>query len=232
MKAKWIFIFTITYLAGLVSCTELDNYDAPTGTIYGKVIDNITNEPILTEEPNGFRVRYIEQNYINPSVSVQNFYGKADGTFERGYIFPATYKVFPIEGAFFPVTDSATVVVEDNGRTEVNFTVTPYLNVTASAVADGNDIVITYNISRTQTGDKIAVRRALCSYVPTVSNTVYYKDVTTSLTGISDEVILETTYTDTIQDFPSGTYYVRAAARTNNANSRFNYSPVMKIEIP
>ncbi len=230
MRTNWI--LGLTCLFCLLACTKLDNYTAPTGTIYGKVIDAVTQQPLLTEIPNGFRIRYIEQDYINPNVSVQNFYGKADGSFERGYIFAASYKVFPIEGAFFPVKDSTLVVVTDNQKTEVIFTVVPYLNIDASVKVDGKNIVVDYKISRPQVGDKIFQRRALCSKVPTVNNTVFYKDVTTNLSGINDNTILNTNYSDTIKGLAAGTYYVRAAARTSNANSKFNYSAVVEVVVP
>lgn len=234
LKYTYILIFLVLCGGFLAGCTELDNYEEPEwGTIYGKLIDSVTGEPMLTEQPNGFRIRYIEQDY-EFDVSPQNFHGKADGTFERSDIVPAAYKVFPIEGPFIPVSDSATVVVPPNGRAEVNFTVTPYLNVNASAVVSGTAIEVTYTISRPQFTSKIQERKTLCSDIPTVShaNGVFIKHVTTNLSGVSDNVILSTTYKDVITGLQSGkTYWVRAAARVN-ASGRFNYSPVFEVTIP
>jgi hypothetical protein len=234
LRYTHILTLMILCISLLPACTELDNYDEPEwGTIYGKLIDSVTGEPMLTEQPGGFRIRYIEQGY-QFDVSPQNFHGKADGTFERSDIVPATYKVLPIEGPFIPVIDSATVVVPPNGRAEVNFTVTPYLNVNASAVASGTTIEVTYTLSRPQFTSKIQERKTLCSDVPTVShaNGVFIKHVTTTLSGISDEVILSTTYKDVITGLQSGkTYWVRAAARVN-ASGRFNYSPVFEVKLP
>ena len=232
MKTTYLLLFFVACVAGMASCSKLDNYDPPSATIFGSVIDSTTNTPILTEQPNGFQVRLIEQNYKNPNVLVQNFFGKADGTFERSRLFAATYKVIPIEGAFFPLVDTAMVTVASNGRAEINFKVMPYLSLDASAKAEGNNIIVTYKISRQRVGHKITERKTLCSVVPTVSNTVWYKNASASLSSTSDDQILATTYTDTIKDLPSGTYYVCAAARTANPNNRFNYSPVFKITIP
>lgn len=216
----------------LGACSDLDNYDPPTGTIYGRLIDETSDEPFETEQPNGFRIRYIEQDYINPNVAIQNFHGKADGSFERSDIFPATFKVFPIEGAFFPLTDSATVTV--SGRTEVNFNIVPYLHLNATAEAyNGNNIIVRYNISRSLAGPKIMERKALCSHIPTVNNTVWLQQAATNLSSLSDDTILAGSYADTIKALETGkTYYIRAAARTANANNRFNYSKTISITLP
>jgi len=216
----------------LAACSKLDNYEGPTGTIFGKVIDSVTKQPIFTEQPNGILIRYIEQDYINSKVSPQSFFVKADGTFEKAGVFAATYKVLPVEGAFFPIKDTSTITVDDNGHTEVNFTVTPYLNLAASAKADGNNIVVTYNISRPRAADKIMERKALASVVPTVNNTTWFKNVTTGTNNVNDNVILSTTYSDTIKALPSGKYYVRAAARTGNSYNKFNYSAIAEVTIP
>ena len=229
---KWTILIIHSFLICLAGCSKLDNYEAPNGTLFGNIIDSVTKQPILTEQPNGIQIRYIEQNYINPKVSVQNFFVKDNGTYERAMLFAATYKVIPVEGAFFPVTDTALVTINENGRTELNFTVTPYLNLTANARADGNNIIVTYNITRPRAADKIIERKALVSVVPTVNNTTWFKNVTTSTSSITDNVILSTTYNDTIKSLASGTYYVRAAARTGNAYNKFNYSSVATISIP
>jgi hypothetical protein len=211
------------------SCDKIDNYDFPNGNIYGKLIDQITNENLQSEAPNGFNVKLFEKGGMrnNPII----FTGKPDGTFENALIFQNEYKVLPTEGAFFPV-DTATVQV--GARTEVSFEVMPYLAVTNVTVTPSSgQVTATYNIARNKVGDKIFERVTLVSMVNTVNNVVYNFRKVTSLTGTSDATVLATQYTDVLTGLTSGkTYWVRVAVRTNNALKRYNYSKPFQVTIP
>lgn len=229
MKRKYL-----QYILGLVivavSCKkDIDDYAEPKDTIKGKIIDDITGAPILTEQPDGIKMRLFEDGYGSNLVSI-DFWTKSDGTYEQGRIFPATYKVVPAEGAFFPV-DTQTVTV--NGVAEADFTVTPFLAVEATITPGSGSVSATYKLKRTRVGDKISDAKILASGVPTVSNAVYDpgKSVTRTLTDIPDTTILATQYTDILSGLESGkTYYVRVAARTGGA--KYNYSPVTAVTIP
>lgn len=52
-------LIMITFLGMLVAC-EPDNYELPDGELKGSVIDVITGNPIQTEQPNGYRIKYKE----------------------------------------------------------------------------------------------------------------------------------------------------------------------------
>ena len=60
MKKYILSVLCLTVIGMMVSCNKFDNYDAPDGTISGKVIDNVTGNPIITEQPHGFRIKYDE----------------------------------------------------------------------------------------------------------------------------------------------------------------------------
>jgi hypothetical protein len=207
---------------------EKDNYQAPDGDIYGKLIDNITNLPLQSEQPNGFNIKLFEKGgQMNSPIS---FSGKADGTYENAWIFQNEYKVIPTEGAFFPID---TVVVNVGSRTEVNFTVTPFLAVTNVTVQPSTGkVTASYNIARTVVGDKITERKTLVSKIPTVNNAIFHAKKETSTSGITDAVLLASTFTDEVTDLTPGEYYVRIAVRTNNTLKRYNYSEVFKVTIP
>ncbi len=233
MKHKHIFYGLVSLLVLTVSCGEDDNYAAPDAGIRGSVIDNITKQPIQTEMPNGIRIRMLEKKYATPANI--DFWVKADGTFENTKVFTGVYDIMPIEGAFFPV-DAKEVNVQ--GMTEVNFTVIPYLAITASAAASPGTVTFTYKLSRSQAAGKITEARVMASSIPTVNTTVFdqingaNKSVTRDLSGIDDEVILDSEYTDTIAGLVSGkTYYVRVAARTSTI-AKYNYSPVIIVQVP
>lgn len=217
----------------LISCGKMDNYSDPKETLKGTLIDEVTNKPLVTEEPNGFRLKLSEISWsANPQP--QYFWGKANGTFTNTKIFKGTYQVTPIEGAFFPVpTDSAGI--EINGVVTKDFTVTPYLSVSSTLVVSSGKLDVSYTISRSKVGDKIIDSRVFISTNPNVGNNLFITGVSPmrDLSGKSDATILQTTYTESITNFDEGlkTYYVRVGARTNNTSKRYNFTEVTKLEI-
>ena len=235
-KNIFILLFVIAVLA---SCGKIDNYKAPDGGIYGKVTDLMTNEGIQTEEPNGFNIKMYEKGWsMNTPVT---FAGKPDGTFENTLIFQNEYKVIPVEGAFFTITDTA--VVKVGSHTEVNFSVMPFVAVTNVTVTPGsNKVTVVYNIARNQIGGKITTRKSMLSRVNTCNNTTNDLAASTSTTAITDVTLLATQFTDVINGttaFPlvSGkSYWVRVGVLATgsgfNSLSRYNYSKVFQITMP
>ncbi len=73
----------------------------------------------------------------------------------------------------------------------------------------------------------------IVSEYPSVGNTINEHNVSRDLSATADETVLETHYTDEVTGLTSGKiYYARVAARTNNANKKYNYSEVVKLTIP
>jgi hypothetical protein len=211
----------------LASC-EIDNYEDPNGGIYGNLIDDITKEPLQSEQPQGFNIKLFEKGGRMNSPII--FSGKPDGTFENAWIFQNEYKVVPTEGAFFPAD---TAVVKVGERTEVNFTVTPFLALTDVSIQPGSGkIISSYKIARSRVGGKITERKTLVSRIPTTNNVVFDSKSQTDLSATADEEILATPYTDEVTGLASGKYYVRIAVRTNNGLNKYNYSKVYPVTIP
>lgn len=224
MKIVPIYLLVLPLI--LAACSKVDNYDAPNATIKGSVIDNVTHQPIQSEAPNGFFIR-LEENRSN--TIPLNFNGRADGTFENAAVFSGSYKVVPILGAFFTPD---TAVVNVSGVTNVDFTVTPFLSIAATAKSVSGGAEVTFSLSRSVESGKIKECRALASLSPSVSSVVFNKDVTTDLSGSTDEDILTTQFTQTITGLDAGqTYYVRVAARTDNSSGKYNYSEIIPITV-
>lgn len=238
MKRKNIILF-LFILSLLSACSKIDNYKAPDGGIYGKLTDLMTNEGLQTEQPNGFNIKLFEKGrLLNSPIT---FSGKIDGTFENVLIFQNEYKVLPVEGPFFPITDTA--VVQIGSHTEINFSVMPFLSVTNVTVTPGtNSVTVVYNIARSQVGGKITSRKSMLSRVPTVSNAFNNLYKTTSTTGTSDVTLLATTFTDVITGTSSvplvsgQTYWVRvgvlATGSGYNSLNRYNYSKIIQVTMP
>jgi hypothetical protein len=223
----------ITYFLSLIlilfvtSC-KLDTYDLPNETLQGKLTDAAGN-PFITEQPNGFKIRIIE----NGSPQPRDFWGKPDGTFFNSKIFKGNYKVLPIDGAFFPVTD--TVKTEISGITTINFEIIPYLTINASIVQNGPDLKATYKIKNALGAGKIKSARLLVNkWDPNVGMNYSDKSMIRDLTGIADTTIVQTEYSDVIAGYlQSGvTYYARVAVLANNPLGKYNFSTVQKIVVP
>jgi hypothetical protein len=228
MKLKYI-LYSFSSVCLILSSCKHDNYSAPDAGIKGVITNAITNDQVQTEQPNGIKIRLLEEKY-GASVQPIDFWCKPDGSFENANIFSGKYKVVPVEGAFFP---SDTVEVNVNGLTEVNFKVTPFLTVNASVTSSTAGITTVYTISRDKVGDKIIQCESLVSSYPSVSNTINEFKVTHDISGDTDEEILSKQYTDVIGGLTSGnTYYVRVGALTNNSNNKYNYSQVVQVKIP
>jgi hypothetical protein len=217
--------YILALAALLAACGKIDNYPGPDASIHGAVMEAGSKAPIQTQIPNGIRIRLLETKYKQPLPL--DFWVKEDGTFSCSALFAGHYKVVPVEGAFFPAD---TLELELSGNTEVNFTVTPFLTISASAKPVQGGVAVEYRIGRSQVETKIAEARVMASSVPAVTNTVYDQVVVRNFGETSDDEILATTYRDTVRNLQAGaSYYVRVAARTNNALLKYNYSPVMKI---
>jgi len=229
MKFNNIMIYGFAGICLTFSSCGKDNYAAPNAGIQGKITDAVTNASFQTAQPNGVKIRLIEESY-GTNMTPIDFWCSSDGSFANTALFADKYKIIPIEGAFFPA-DTTEVTI--NGMVTVNFKITPFITLTATAIASIQSVITTYTISRTQVGGKIMACKTLVSSVPSVSTAINEFNVTHDLSGITDQSILSSQYSDTVTGLTSGkTYYVRVAAIAANPNNKYNYSEVFIIKIP
>lgn len=229
MKKIKLFVFFILSALLSSSCSKIDNYDAPEETLTGYLIDMITGEPLVTEQPNGFRIQLAEISWSdNPQL--EYFWGKADGSFQNKRLFPGTYEVQPVEGPFFDVEPKT---MEIKGTVDVVFEVMPYLHVTALNIErNGETLKVSYKIERQQVGGKIIDSRVFVSTNPNVGSNIIDTDLSPlkDLSSIPDEDILGSTFEETITGLNSNkTYYIRIGARTENGEKRYNFTKVVEI---
>ena len=90
MKIRPITIAIV--LATAISSCTVDTYPLPEETLTGKLIcPDGTN--LITEQPNGFKIRMNEIVDGKIADIPQDFWGKADGTFRNTRIFEGSYIV-------------------------------------------------------------------------------------------------------------------------------------------
>lgn len=220
----------ILLLPALLYCKKnnSDNYPTADAELYGALLDAATDEPMQSEQPNGFKIRLLDQSYKN--VIPIDFWGRADGTFQHTKVFSGTYKVIPMEMAAMN-TDTQTLQIK--GRVQAAFKVTPFLRINNLKIErDGNTITVHYSLSRSIFTTKIANRQLLVGKASAVSVNVNQLAVATNLLAIPDEQLLGVTFTDKITVPGPGVWYVRVAAATSNPLGKYNYSPIVKVEIP
>lgn len=226
---KYTHYILILLLSVFISCSrDFDNYPEANAEIYGALLDAATNEPMPSEQPNGFKIRLLTQDIKN-AIPI-DFWGMADGTYQNTKVFSGTYKVFPVELA---AIQPDTQLLQITGRVQADFKVVPFLRIGNVVITkEGNTITVNYSLSRSVVTTKIVNRRLLLGNVPSLSVNVNSQSVATNLSAIPDEQLLGVTFTDKITVPGPGTWYIRVAAATNNPLGKYNYSPVVKIEIP
>ncbi|MDR1331235.1 MAG: DUF3823 domain-containing protein, partial [Tannerella sp.] len=190
--------------AGLASC-ETDNYDGPDCTLEGRVIDTVTGRPLLTEQPDGFRIRYDETSWGDNPVA-QYFWARADGTFTNTRLFAGTYSVTPVEGAF--VTPAAqTVTMQPGATTSVEFTVTPYISFRDVAIAPAGptSVRVTFTLSRNVASAPLQDYRVFASSkTPYVGTIVFETAISTDAIPLT-EADMDHPLTLVLENYEPGT---------------------------
>jgi hypothetical protein len=240
---KNITVFGLVLAVAFSSC-EIDNYAEPDGHITGTLIDAITGQPYITEQPNGFRVncRWAAWSGDETSAS-QSFWGKADGTYNNDKIFAGTLIVGVGNGSFHNIP-SDTLEVRSKKTTVHDFTVTPYVSFyDVSIVKDPNTAggaVITFTLRTNPLYAADTVQSAA-----TIRDYSIFATQRSSKVGInvfdSDVSVINTRLTEADlgkpivvrkSGFKSGaTYYIRVGARCNEStDARHNMTEIVKLE--
>ena len=120
-------IFILPLLACMLSCMEIDNFDAPDGKVSGRIIDKTTGLNMMFDN-NDTKIRIWERSYsLKPEP--QDLAVKADGTYKNTKLFRGTYNMLPYNGSYWPCDTTFYVPIGKKGTVQ-DFYVTPYLQLT------------------------------------------------------------------------------------------------------
>ena len=111
----------VAFVCGLCSC-GIDNYDKPTATLKGSIVDKETQECVPGQAQNGTKIRMYEFYNNEWAVQPNDSWVSQDGTFINSAVFAGKYKI-TAEGPFEEVTP---IEKEVSGTTELKIEVTPF----------------------------------------------------------------------------------------------------------
>ncbi len=250
---KRLFYYTALCLVVVAgsSCSKIDNYPAPSDTINGSTIDEVTGATVQTEVGGGgTRVELLETSYSSNPVPIY-FQSMQDGTFNNTKVFGATYKV-SVQGPFVPLiqTDSIGNVLTDSSKTIVlkntatlNFKVQPFLRVEWVGKPVFNaDSTVTVQVKITRGTNNPNYQQPITDVNLYVCNTKYDANnnydprysTLTSYSGTSGNSVLGQTITITTVGgaLPAQDVFFRVGARINAGLDEYNYSTPVGLTYP
>lgn len=244
-----LLIISASFLAS--SCMKIDNFDAPDAKVSGKLIDKTTGKNFITDHGDT-QIRIWEMSFsTNPSP--QGIPVQFDGTYNNERLFAGTYDMLPFNGPYWPADTVRNVAIGRKGAVQ-DFEVVPYLHLTEfEAKLDGLDLTLSCRLSAPHTEMTInGVVEPLPNVLevrPFLSLTKYcgqanyigeywtndfrvnlrkpWEKIDEDGDGMSDE-----TYSITVPVKKGYTYNVRMGANVNYTDQKFNYSEVIRIEVP
>jgi len=253
---KRLFYYTALCLVIVTgnSCSKIDNYPAPSDTITGSTIDEVTGATLQTEiGSGGTRVKLLETSYsANPTP--EYFQSMQNGTFNDDKIFAATYKV-SVEGPFVPIvtTDTTGTVTADSSqnikltsKATLTFKVQPFLRISWIGKPVFNaDSTVTVQVQITRGTKDPNYQQDITDVNLYVSNTQINDGNNNydqrfspliKITSLKSDTILNMhqvlTITTTGGALPAQDVYFRVGARINAGLDQYNYTTPMSIKYP
>lgn len=234
-------IFFVGLLAlSIVSCTKKDNYSGPNAAFMGNLIDATNGKQNMLTETNGIQVKLEELSWSATPVP-QYIPSKPDGTFEDTQLFSGHYRVTPTGGAFWPVDP---IELDIKGNTSHDFTLTPYLRiVNFTHSLSGDTLIMHFKLEAPKT-DGLPQLLDIKPFVNTTEFVGSGATITqyTDPEQIPNKIDLNSNWSDAIADSTfemrvpglkhGRTFYARAGVRVNDSYKQFNYSEVIKVDVP
>lgn len=223
---KYVLLFLVVLV---VQSCEIDNYEQPTSTIKGKIIDKETNKLVPCQGLNGSFVSLFEFYNNNWSPQPNKFFVHQNGEYISTAIYDGLYRII-LDGPYAPID---TAVNDVKKMLEHDFLVLPYLRVSMEAKSTNGGIDISTTIQKTAAANKIQKIVFLVSKTPYVDKSTFDKSKTIELAGVLDDEIVGQTFQESITGLASGsTVYVRVGALAKNNSNYYNYSTIEEVKIP
>ncbi|WP_114791405.1 DUF3823 domain-containing protein [Niabella yanshanensis] len=230
------------------SCSKIDNYEGPTETLQGRIIDAATGQNLQSEvsgdNGNGTRIRLLETSWSDNPTPLY-LATKQDGTYINTKIFKATYKIIA-EGAFVPMdlagNDQIRTVEVQGGNTTVDFSVEPFLRVewVSDPVVNANGTV-SVQVRVTRGTQQAGYQQNITNLALFVSPSEYvgnnnfdnrYSTVLNYNGAAGNSILGQLVTLTTTGTLPKRDWYLRLGSRVAFGTNRYNYSTIKMITIP
>jgi len=236
----YIFALPLTLFL-LSSCMEIDNFDAPSASIEGRLIDKVTGKNMLVDQADN-HIRIWEMSYsTNPTP--QDLAVKMDGTYKNTKLFSGTYDMVPLDGAYWPCDTTYNVPIGKTGSV-MDFEVTPYLHLTDfTAELSGTTLTLTCRLHPAVT-EGLPMVMEIRPFLSTnqycgAANHIdyYYTDdyrisVRKAWNKIDDGTGYSEPYSISMEVKPGYHYWCRMGAQVNNNYKNWNYTEIVEIIVP
>ncbi|ANH81422.1 hypothetical protein A8C56_10895 [Niabella ginsenosidivorans] len=237
----------LTLLFASSACNKIDNYDGPTETLQGQIMDAGTGQGLQSEVSGdngaGTRIKLLEISWSDNPTPLY-LATKQDGTYINTKVFAATYHILA-EGAFVPLdlagNDQTKTVDVKGGATTVDFMVDPFLRVEwvgEPVLNPDGTVSVKVRVTRgTHNPDFqqhiINLALFLCPY-EYVGNNNYDSRYSTiiSYSGDAGNAIVGQTLTLTSTGkLPQKDWYLRVGSRIAYGTNRYNYSTIKMVAV-
>jgi hypothetical protein len=217
MKMKNI-IYLLLIILSFAGCS-IDNYDAPSATLSGKVLDNVTNEMIENGGVNSGTIIQIFEGTSKQPILSQSF---PDGHFVNAALFPGNYRLFAV-GAFQMVGDTMSITISKN--TEVDIKVLPNIRLKATLVSrDGANATVKVDYEKVHAAQVINQLAVVWSTIDNPNLFTFFGGNQKTET-VTSQNLTTGSMNFNITGLTAGKkYFIRAAGRTNAPGSYYNYS--------
>jgi len=223
--AQYFLCFALPAFA--LSCQK-DNYDAPTSSFKGTVIDRESGQTIPQQTINGGILRLFQTDITSNATAITSYF-RSDGSFENSLLFDGNYKVVA-DGPFFY---DDTLSVQINKALVRDIAVRPYLYVTTELVsktATSITVKVKTSLGPGNTDQKIARVAAVAGLTNSVDINFYKVRELTNTETETNAAIVGKAYIYELKNLaPRSTYYIRGAARTINTGNYYNYAPMITV---
>ena len=238
-------VFALAIVVALItntSCSKVDNYDGPTETLHGKIIDAGNGQALQSEVSGdngaGTRIKLLEISWSDNPTPLY-LATKQDGTYSNSKIFAATYKMIA-EGAFVPLDlagdDKTQTIDVKGGTTAVDFTVEPFLRVewVGEPVVNPNGTV-SVNVKVTRGTDRADFQQNitnlalfLCPYEYIGNNNFdsRYSKILSYDGTTGNDIVGQTITLTSNGTLPKQDWYLRVGSRIAFGTNRYNYSTI------
>lgn len=229
-----LYILLITFLA---TACKIDNVATPEATVMG-VIADAKGVPLQMEQGSSSgRIKMEELSWSDsPLPMYLNF--KQDGSYVNHKIFAGNYRMTPVEGAFYPTTE--TIVDIKNSVTQ-NFTVIPYLNVdwvNEPILSADKKLTVSFKFTSNNGPTGVTKPKPL-DYQLFISTNQYVGNNNWDNTAVGAVVPATVEMEGQTLKITSAVpmkyatkYFIRVGVRVNDTYKKYNYTTVKTIDVP